>query len=89
MGAKRVTDTASDIPRDRDTMLTGQAGPELAAQGDETDSVPARFGAAATDIVDIPMLAARLLKEISDQQIAHGNGVALTPLRAEPGPSPA
>ena len=57
--------------------------PEVAAWDDGTDSVPARLGVAATDIVDILTLAARLLKEIPDQQIVHGNGVALTPLRAE------
>jgi len=44
--------------------------------------VPARFGAATAEPIDIPTSALRLLKEILDQ-MAHGNGVALTPLHAE------
>ena len=64
-------------------MLAGEAGPEVAMWDDGTDSVPACFGAAATDIVDILTLVARLLKEIPDQQIVHGNGFALILLRAE------
>ena len=74
--------TTTVIPRDRDAALADQAGRELAAWCDGTDPVPARFGAATAEPVDIPTLALRLLKEILDQ-MAHGNGVALTPLHAE------
>ena len=74
--------TTTVIPSDRDAALADQAGRELAAWGDGTDPVPARFGATTAEPVEIPTLAFRLLKEILDQ-MAHGNGVALTPLHAE------
>ena len=74
--------TATGIPSDRDAALADQAGRKLAAWADGTDPVPARFGAATSESVEIPTSAVRLLKEILDQ-MAHGNGVALTPLHAE------
>ena len=74
--------TATGIPSDYDAALADQAGRKLAAWGDGTDPVPARFGAVTAEPVDIPTAAVRLLKEILDQ-MAHGNGVALTPLHAE------
>lgn len=74
--------TATAIPSDRDVALADRAGRKLAAWGDGTDPVPARFGAATAEPIDIPTSALRLLKEILDQ-MAHGNGVALTPLHAE------
>ena len=74
--------TATDIPSDRDAALAGQAGRKLAAWGDVTTPVPARFGTASAEPVDIPTSAFKLLKEILDQ-MAHGNGVAVTPLHAE------
>ena len=60
---------------------TERAG-SWAAWGHETDPVPARFGTATAEPIDIQTSALRLLKEILDQ-MAHGNGVALTPLHAE------
>ena len=74
--------TATAIPSDRDVALADRAGRKLAAWGEGTDPVPARFGAATAEPIDIPTSALRLLKEILDQ-MAHGNGVALTPLHAE------
>ncbi len=74
--------TATGIPSERDAVLADRAGRKLPAWGDGADPVPARFGGAAAKPVDIPLSALRLLKEILDQ-MAHGNGVALTPLHAE------
>ena len=74
--------TATGIPSDRDAALADQAGRKLAGWGDGSDPVPARFGVATGEPVDIPTSAVRLLKEILDH-MAHGNGVALTPLHAE------
>ena len=74
--------TATDIPSDRDAALADQAGRKLAEWGEALDPVPTRFGIAAAEPVDIPTPALRLLKEILDH-MAHGNGVALTPLHAE------
>ena len=74
--------TATAIPSDRDVALADRAGRKLAAWGHGTDPVPARFGTATAEPIDIPTSALRLLKEILDQ-MAHGNGVALTPLHAE------
>ena len=74
--------TVTGFPSERDAVLAGRAGHKLPAWGDGTDPVPARFGGAAAEPVDIPLSALRLLKEILDQ-MAHGNGVALTPLHAE------
>ena len=74
--------TATGIPSDRDAALADQAGRKLAGWGDGSDPVPTRFGVATGEPVDIPTSAVRLLKEILDH-MAHGNGVALTPLHAE------
>ena len=74
--------TATVIPSDDDAALADRAGRKLAVWGEGTDPVPARFGAASAEPVDIPTSALRLLKEIL-VQMAHGNGVALTPLHAE------
>ena len=74
--------TATDIPSDRDAALADQAGRKLAEWGEGLDPIPTRFGVAASEPVDIPTSALRLLKEILDH-MAHGNGVALTPLHAE------
>ena len=74
--------TATAIPSDQDMALADRAGRKLAAVSDGADPVSARFGAATSEPVDIPTSAVRLLKEILDQ-MAHGNGVALTPLHAE------
>ena len=76
-----VSGTESGIPSDRDALLAGRAGRKLGAWVEGTDPVPARFGATA-ETVDLPTPAVRLLKAILDQ-MAHGNGVALTPLHAE------
>ena len=74
--------TATGIPSDRDAALADQAARKLVGWGDGSEPVPTRFGVATAEPVDIPMAAVRLLKEILDQ-MAHGNGVALTPLHAE------
>ena len=74
--------TAIGIPSDRDAALADQAGRKLAGWGDGSDPVPTRFGVATGEPVDIPTSAVRLLKEILNH-MAHGNGVALTPLHAE------
>ena len=74
--------TATGIPSDRDTALADQAGRKLAGWGEGSDPVPTRFGVATGEPVDIPTSAVRLLKEILDH-MAHGNGVALTPLHTE------
>ena len=74
--------TVTAIPSDHDAALADEAGRKLARFGDGTDPVPARFGTASAEPVDIPTSAVRLLKEILDQ-MAHGNGVTLTPLHAE------
>ena len=76
-----VSGTESGIPSDRDASLAGRACRKLGAWVEGTDPVPARFGATA-ETVDLPTPAVRLLKAILDQ-MAHGNGVALTPLHAE------
>ena len=67
------------IPSDKDATLADHAGRKLEALIDGTGPVSARFGA---ETMDIPTPAVRLLKRILDQ-MAHGNGVALTPLHAE------
>ena len=74
--------TATGIPNDRDAALADRAGRKLAGWGDGPEAVPARFGVAAAEPVDIPTSALRLLKEILDH-MARGDGVALTPLHAE------
>ena len=73
--------TECDILSDRDAALASRAGRKLEALIEGTDPVPVRFGSGA-ETIDIPTPAVRLLKEILDQ-MAHGNGVALTPLHAE------
>ena len=80
MDAKTATRTACGIPSDRDAALADRAARTLDALIDGTQPVSARFGAEET--VDIPTPAVWLLREILDQ-MAHGNGVALTPLHAE------
>ena len=75
------TDTECAIPSDRDAALADRAWKMLQALIEGTDPVPARFGA-VPETVNIPTPAFRLLKEILDQ-MAHGNGVAVTPLHAE------
>ncbi len=74
--------TATGTPSERDTVLAGEAGRKLTIWSDSADPVPARFGGATAEPVDIPLSALRLLKEILDQ-MARGNGVTLTPLHAE------
>ena len=79
----KITPTGTEcaIPSDRDAALADRAWKTLQAWVEGTDPVPARFGA-VPETVAIPTSAYRLLKEILDQ-MAHGNGVALTPLHAE------
>ena len=73
--------TECGIPSDQDATLAGRAGRKLAALIGGMDPVPVRFGA-GDETIDIPTPAVRLLKGILEQ-MAHGNGVALTPLHAE------
>ena len=75
------TSTECAIPSDRDAALAGRAWNMMQAWVEGTDPVPVRFGA-VPETVAIPTSAYRLFKEILDQ-MAHGNGVALTPLHAE------
>ena len=79
MDAKTATRTACGVPSDRDAALADRARRTLDALIDGTQPVSARFGA---ETVDIPTSAVRLLREILDQ-MAQGNGVAVTPLHAE------
>ena len=81
MDEQIATTTECAVPSDRDAALADHAWKTLQALIEGTDPVPARFGA-VTETVRIPSAAYRLLKEILDQ-MAHGNGVALTPLHAE------
>ena len=81
MDEQIATTTECAAPSDRDAALADHAWKTLQALIEGTDPVPARFGAVA-ETVRIPSAAYRLLKEILDQ-MAHGNGVALTTLHAE------
>ena len=80
MDRKITTGAECGIPSDRDAALAGRAGRELAAWVEGTEPIPARF--AAAEAVDIPAPALRMLKEILDR-MAHGEGIALLPLRVE------
>ena len=82
MAGKSAMRTEFGIPGTRDAALAERAARTLAALADQSEPVPARFGATPTEPVEIPTLAVRLLMEILDQ-MAHGHGVALTPLHAE------
>ena len=66
-------------PSDRDAALAERARGALAPLLDGTQPVAARFGGKT---VNIPGPAMLLLGEILNN-MAHGNGVALTPLHAE------
>ena len=79
MDARTATGAACAIPSDQDAALADRAGRTLDALIDETQTVSARFGA---ETVDIPTPAISLLREILDH-MAHGKGVAVTPLHAE------
>ena len=67
------------IPSERDAALADRAGRALDALAEATQPISARFG---DETVDLPAPALRLLREILDR-MAHGKGVALTPLHAE------
>ena len=82
MGSKITTNTKSELPSGQDAVLAARTSRQLAPLFDRTTPVPARFGAASTEAVEIPAPAVRLLGEILDQ-MARGNGVVLTPLHAE------
>ena len=66
-------------PSVSDAALADRAARALEALIEGTQPVSVRFG---DQTVDIPAPALRLLREILDR-MAHGEGVALTPLRAE------
>ncbi len=82
MVGKSTMRTELGVPGARDAALAERAARKLAALPDGTGPVPVRFGATAAEPVDLPTPAVRLLREILDQ-MAHGHGVALTPLHAE------
>ena len=67
------------IPSERDAALADRAGRALEPLVEGSRPVSARFG---NETVDIPAPALRLLQEILER-MAHGKGVALTPLHAE------
>ena len=79
MAAKTEITAACGIPTDRDVALADRAGRTLDALIGGPQPVSARFGAKK---VDIPTPAVRLLRVVL-HQMAHGRGVALTPLHAE------
>ena len=79
MDAKTATRVPYAIPSDRDAALADRAGRTLDALIHGARPLSARFGA---EIVDIPTPALSLLREILDH-MAHGKGVAVTPLYAE------
>ena len=67
------------IPSESDAALAERAGRALEPLIEGTRPISARFG---DETVDLPAPALRLLWEILDH-MAHGKGVALTPLHAE------
>ena len=76
----KIEDTAVyGIPTVRDVALADRAGRALDSLIEGSLPVPARFGIVT---VDIPAPALRLLRGVLDQ-MAHGMGVALTPLQTE------
>ena len=79
MDARAVTGAACGIPSYREAALADRAGRTLDALIDGKQPVSARFGA---ETVDIPRTAVLLLREILEH-MAHGKGVAVTPLHAE------
>ena len=79
MDTRVATRAACGIPTDGEAALADRAGRTLDALTDGTQPVSARFGA---EIVDIPKTAVWLLREILEH-MAHGKGVAVTPLHAE------
>ena len=79
MATKTEAQTAYGIPSERDVALADRAGRALEALVEGTQPVSARFG---NETVELPVPALRLLQEILDR-MAHGKGVALTPLHAE------
>lgn len=79
MAAKTHIAAVCGIPTDRDVALADRAGRTLDTLIGDTQPVSAQFGA---ESVDIPTPAVRLLRVVLEQ-MAHGRGVALTPLHAE------
>ena len=79
MATRVEAETAYGIPSERDAALADRAGRALETLVEGTQPVSARFG---DETVDLPAPALRLLREILDR-MAHGKGVALTPLHAE------
>ena len=79
MVAKTAIAAACGIPSDQDAALAARARRTLDALIGGPRPLSARFG---SETVDIPTPAVRVLREVLDQ-MAHGRGVALTPLHAE------
>ena len=79
MARKTEIAAACGVPTDRDAALADRASRTLDTLIDGPQPLSARIGA---ETVDIPTPAVRLLREVLDQ-MAHGRGVALTPLHAE------
>lgn len=79
MNTKSATPAACGVPSDREAALADRAGRTLDAMIEGTRPISVRCGARR---VDIPTRAAGLLRQILDY-MAHGKGVAVTPLHAE------
>ena len=79
MATRAEARTPLGIPSERDAALAERAGRALEGLIERTEPISACFG---DQTVDLPAPALRLLREILDR-MAHGEGVALTPLHAE------
>ena len=79
MATRNAAGMPLGIPSEHDATLADRAGRALEPLVHGTRPVSARFG---NETLDLPAPALRLLWEILDR-MAHGKGVALTPLHAE------
>ena len=73
-----IDERNSGPPSDRDAAAAARTSRKLAALIEGTEPVPARFGAADMETVEVPAPAMRLLRKILDE-MARGNAVALAP----------
>ena len=82
MNDEMIDERSSGPLSDRDAAVAARTSRKLAALIEGTEPVPARFGAADGETVEVPVPAIRLLREILDE-MARGNAVALAPVHAE------
>ena len=82
MSLAALKDTELVMPTDREAELAAETRRRLAAVISGAETVPARFGPAEAETVEVPSAAVRLLLEILEQ-MAHGNAVTLMPVHAE------